>query len=185
VLSEEAVKALFVRDEPQTADLCIVLGHHHPETSARRVRHAARLYTEAFVPRLLVTGGVTAPGRAAEAELMAAVAVEAGARAGDIIFEPLARTTMENVAQAAALLRERDLLESLSTVILVSCAYHMGRARLLARAAFPAGVRFLACPHGGGVTVDGWHQSAEGRTCVATELALYHGVVRALARSKG
>jgi uncharacterized SAM-binding protein YcdF (DUF218 family) len=185
VLSEEAVKALFVRDEPEPAELCIVLGHHDPDTSARRVRHAARLYTERLVPRLLVTGGVTAPGRPAEGELMAAVAVEAGVRAGDILVESLAGTTMENVVQSAALLRERDLLESLSTVILVSCTYHMGRARLLARAAFPAGVRFLACPHGEGVTADGWHQSAEGRTCVATELVLYHGVVRALSRRKG
>ena len=182
MLSEEAVRALFVRDEPQAADLCIVLGHHLPETSARRVRHAARLYKEGLVPRLLVTGGVTAPGRPAEAELMAAVAVDAGVRPGDILVEPLARTTMENLAQSAALLRERDLLESLSTVILVSCAYHMARARLLARAAFPAGVRFLACPHGEGVTADGWHQSAEGRTCIATELALYHAAARALGR---
>jgi uncharacterized SAM-binding protein YcdF (DUF218 family) len=67
VLAEEAVKALFERDEPQAADLCIVFGHHHPGTSARRVRHAARLYREGFVPRLLVTGGVTASGRPAEA----------------------------------------------------------------------------------------------------------------------
>jgi uncharacterized SAM-binding protein YcdF (DUF218 family) len=184
-LSEEAVRALFVRDEREPADLCIVLGHHHAETSARRVRHASRLYREGFVPRLLVTGGFTAPGRPAEAELMAAVAVEAGVPPGDILVEPLARTTMENVAKAAALLRERDLLESISTVILVSCAYHMARAELLARAAFPAGVHFLACPHGEGVTADGWLQSAEGRTCVASELILYHRVVRALGRGKG
>jgi uncharacterized SAM-binding protein YcdF (DUF218 family) len=185
VLSEEAVKALFVRDEPEPADLCIVLGHHDPETSARRVRHAARLYAVRFVPRLLVTGGLTAPGRPAEAELMAAAAVAAGVPSGSILVEPLARTTMENVARAAALLRERGLLGPLSTVILVSCAYHMARARLLARTAFPAGVRFLACPHGEGVTADGWQQSAEGRTCVASELILYHGVVRARGRGKG
>jgi uncharacterized SAM-binding protein YcdF (DUF218 family) len=184
VISEEAVRALFVRDEPQAADLCIVLGHHDPETSTRRVRHAARLYTEGFVPRLLVTGGVTAPGRAAEAEIMASVAVEAGVPSGDILVETLARTTMENVVRAAALLRERDLLASLTTVILVSCAYHMGRSRLLARAAFPAGVCFLACPHGEGVIADGWHQSAEGRTCIATELTLYHAAVRALGRRR-
>jgi uncharacterized SAM-binding protein YcdF (DUF218 family) len=185
VLSEEAVRALFVRDEPEPADLCIVLGHNAPETSARRVRHAARLYAERFVPRLLVTGGVTAPGRPAEAELMAAASVEAGVRPGDLLVEPRARTTSENFTQSVALLRERDLLGSLSTVILISCAYHMGRARLLAQATFPPGVRFLACPHGEGVTADGWHQSAEGRTCVATELALYLGTVRALARRKG
>ena len=116
---------------------------------------------------------------------MAAVAVEAGVRPEDILVEPLAGTTMENIVQSAALLRERDLLESLSTVLVVSCGYHMGRARLLARAAFPAGVRFLACPHDESVTADGWQQSAEGRTCVATELALYHDVVRALRRRQG
>jgi uncharacterized SAM-binding protein YcdF (DUF218 family) len=182
VLSEEAARALFVRDDPVTADLCIVLGHHDPDTSAKRVRHAARLYTEKFVPRILVTGGVTAPGRPAEAALMAAVAADGGVRAEDILVEPLARTTLENVVRSAALLRERDLLGSLSTVILVSCEYHMARPCLLARAAFPAGVRFLACPHGEGVTADGWHQSAEGRTCIATELALYHAAVRALGR---
>jgi uncharacterized SAM-binding protein YcdF (DUF218 family) len=185
VSSEEAVKALFVRDEPHAADLCIVLGHNDPETSARRVRYAARLYAERFVPRVLVTGGVTAPGRLAEAELMAAVAVEAGVQPGDIILEPRARTTLENMTQAAALLRERDLLEPLSTVILVSCAYHMGRSRLLAEAAFPPGVRFLACPHDEGFTDDCWRRSAEGRTCVSTELALYHRVVGALGGRKG
>jgi hypothetical protein len=116
---------------------------------------------------------------------MAAIAVAAGVPPGDILVEPLARTTVKNAVQSAALLRERGLLDSLSTVILVSCAYHMGRSRLLARAAFPPGVRFLACPHGEGVTADGWHQSAEGRTCVATELALYHGVVRSLLQRKG
>jgi uncharacterized SAM-binding protein YcdF (DUF218 family) len=185
VLPEEAAKALFVRDEPEPADLCIVLGHHDPETSARRVRHAARLYGERFVPRLLVTGGVTAPGRPAEAELMTKVAVEAGVRPGDILVEPLARTTRENVVRCEALLRERDLLGLLSTVILVSCAYHMGRARLLARAAFPPDVRFLACPHGQGFNADGWYQSVEGRTCVATEWALYRRAVSAGGRRNG
>jgi uncharacterized SAM-binding protein YcdF (DUF218 family) len=185
VLSEEIAKALFVRDEPEPADLCIVLGHHDPDTSARRVRHSARLYGERFVRRLLVTGGVTAPGRPAEAELMKKVAVEAGVRAEDTLVEPLARTTIENVLRSADLLRERDLLASLTSVILVSCRYHMGRSRLLARAAFPPGVRFLACPHGEGVTADNWHETAEGRTCVATELALYHGVVRTLVQRKG
>jgi uncharacterized SAM-binding protein YcdF (DUF218 family) len=184
VLSEEAVRALFVRDEPEPADLCIVLGHHDPDTSAGRVRHAARLYAERFVPLLLMTGGVTAPGLPAEAEHMKTVAVAAGVRAEDILVEPLARTTIENVLRSAALLRERDLLASLTTVILVSCAYHMGRSRLLARAAFLPSVRFLACPHGEGLTADGWHQSAEDRTCVATELALYHQVVRSLVQRK-
>jgi len=182
---EELARLLFVRDEPERADLALVFGHHDPDTSARRVRQAARLYNERFVPRLLVTGGVTAPGGPAEAELMAAVAVEAGVRPEDILVEPLARTTMENVARSVAFLRERGLLESLSTVILVSCGYHMGRARLLARATFPVGVRLLACPHEDGVTADGWHQSAEGRTSVATELALYHEIVRALRRRQG
>jgi hypothetical protein len=116
---------------------------------------------------------------------MAAVAVEAGVCPAAILVEPLARTTMENMTQAVALLRERSLLESLTKVILVSCAYHMGRARLLARAAFPAGICFLACPHREGVSADGWHQSAEGRACVATELALYRSVARALERRTG
>ena len=184
MLSEGAAKALFVSDAPERADLALVFGHHDPDVSARRVRHAACLYTARFVPRLLVTGGVTAPGLPAEAELMAAVAAEAGVRREDILAEILARTTTENVVQSVAILRERDLLESLSTVILVSCAYHMGRARLLARATFPAGVRLLGCPHGDGITADGWHLSAAGRTCVANELALFHRVVRALGRKQ-
>ena len=99
---EELARLLFVRDEPERADLALVFGHHDPDTSARRVRHAARLYTERFVPRPLVTGGVTAPGGPAEAELMAAVAVEAGVRPECVLVEPLARTTMENVTRSVA-----------------------------------------------------------------------------------
>jgi uncharacterized SAM-binding protein YcdF (DUF218 family) len=183
-MTNDAVSPLFVREQPDAADLCIVFGHHDPHTSAMRVRHAARLYVEGLVPRLLVTGGATAPGCAAEAELMATVAVAAGVQSEDVLVEPLARTTAENVSRSAALLRERGLLTAVATVLLVSCPYHMGRVKLLAQAGFPRGVRFLACPHDGGHTAETWHQSAEGRKCVVAELALYNAVVRTLAESQ-
>jgi hypothetical protein len=59
----EEARLLFLEDPPQAADLAIVFGHSSPRLQASRARHAAKLFKDGFVPRLLLSGGRAAsPG---------------------------------------------------------------------------------------------------------------------------
>lgn len=171
-MTERRVRELlFVRDAPERADLALVLGHSDPARSARRARHAARLHAGGFVPRVLLSGGPL-PGHNTEADFMAGVLAGQGVPPEAVLLDPHARTTAENVSNARALLDARGLIAGLSAVLLVSCPWHMGRVRLLARRAFPVDVRLLCCPHDEDCTAEGWTGSAECYPLVAAEAAL-------------
>ncbi len=130
------------------------------------------------MPKLLVSGGATSDPNATEADHMARAARSLGVPGRDILVEGRSRTTAENVTYAAALLRGLGVLDRLAKVILVSCGYHLGRARILARSAFPPTVRFLCCPHPGGPAGDDWVGSADGRSLVLAEYRLYQQALR-------
>src|SRR4051812_30375060 len=133
----EVTRLLFVRDEPEAADLALVFGHGDRAVAAARVRHAAALYAAGFVPKFLLCGGTTSDPSKTEAGRMARVARSLGVPGRDILTEGRSRNTVENVTHAAAVLRDLGVLDTLTTVVLVSCGYHLGRARTLARWAFP------------------------------------------------
>lgn len=162
---------LFVRDAPERADLALVFGHSDPARAARRARHAARLYRDGFVPRLILSGGPL-PGHGSEAEVMATVVAENGVPPEAVLLDPVARTTVENVINACDLLDARGLTSGLAAVLLVSCPWHMGRVRFLTRRALPLGVRLLCCPHDEECTAEGWTRSADCCQLVAAEVAL-------------
>jgi uncharacterized SAM-binding protein YcdF (DUF218 family) len=178
---DEITRLLFLRDPPEPADLALVFGHCDPAVSAARVRHAVRLFRAGLVPELLVSGGATS-GRDGETEagLMARLAEEAGVPAGRILVEPRAANTLENITRSVALLRDRGRLDSLTSVILVSCPWHTGRVRLIAERSLPAGVGLACCPHADGFTAASWMRSGDGRLCVLAELRLFEAVRRAL-----
>src|SRR6516162_4185735 len=70
----DEAKLLFLEDPPERADLAIVFGHSNPQLAASRARHAALLFNDGFVPRLLLSGGGhPAPGEPCEAHRMAEV----------------------------------------------------------------------------------------------------------------
>lgn len=171
--ADEAASDLFVRDEPQQADLGLVFGNCDPELSQQRARQAAALYQQGFVPRLLLTGGAgaTADGTP-EAERMARELIALGVPEEALLLEALSRNTHENVKNALALLRDAGLLPKISAVLLVSCPWHMRRVLLLARHVFPASIRLLCCPHQESCTESTWPHSLDCRRFIQDELRL-------------
>lgn len=168
---EDQGQSLFLRDEPEKAELIWVFGCSDPHLSAFRARHAAALYLEGFAPSILLSGGrLTAPR--SEAQVMATACIEAGVPYQRLLFEQLSRNTYENATRAAELLIELGCLSGLRTVLLVSCAWHMHRANLMARRAFPAHVRFLCCPHEQCCTQANWRETVACKQRVLTELEL-------------
>jgi uncharacterized SAM-binding protein YcdF (DUF218 family) len=171
--ADEAASALFVRDEPQQADLALVFGHRDADVSRRRARQAATLYHQQFVPRILLSGGAgaTADGTP-ESERMAREVLALGVPGEAVLLEVRSRNTNENVATSLTLLREAGLLPMISAVLLVSCPWHMRRVLLLARHVFPSSVRLLCCPHQESCTESNWSRSPDCRRFVQDELRL-------------
>jgi vancomycin permeability regulator SanA len=162
---------VFLRHEPEPAELVIVFGHFEPLVAGWRARHAADLYHRGLAPTLLLSGGCLATAES-EAQLMATTCLDLGVPRDRLLLEGGSRTTFENAARALELLTRDALLDSIRTILLVSCPWHMRRVYLTARQAFPAGIRFRCCPHDEGCTEANWRESAECRTRVAAEREL-------------
>lgn len=95
-------------------------------TLRRRAATAAALYRAGKVGGIVATGGIGAHPPS-EAETIRDLLTAHGVPDGAIILEPRSRSTLENIAFAAELLPEG------SAVVLVSDAWHLPRARLVAR----------------------------------------------------
>jgi uncharacterized SAM-binding protein YcdF (DUF218 family) len=169
----DEAKLLFLEDPPEKADLAIVFGHSDPQVRASRARHAARLFKDGFVPRLLLTGGgQRAPGEPSEAHQMAEVALQLGVPEDALLLETRSRNTFENAHYSREVLREKGFLEGLSAVLLVSCPWHMRRVVLVTRREFPPPVRLLSSPHADSCTRETWELLPECRQTVRFEYQL-------------
>jgi len=106
----------------------VLAGGRPSPALARRIDHAIRLYHQGFAEHLLLSGGLGAEPPA-EAEVMRALAVDAGVPAARIVLETGSTSTFENALMSAALLHERRW----SRVLVVSDGYHLPRALLVFR----------------------------------------------------
>ena len=94
----------------------------------RRALHAARLYREGHVSRVIASGGP--PGTSpSEAEVIRHLCRIAGVADTDILTEDQAATTRDNIALSLPLLPDTP-----APLIIVTDRYHAPRARLTARA---------------------------------------------------
>jgi vancomycin permeability regulator SanA len=93
-----------------------------------RVKSAVRQYRRGTVGKLIFSGGA-AHSPAVEADVMGDLAVARGVPAGDVLREGRALTTWQNLRFSTAILR----VQHLSTVLIISTADHLPRARRIAR----------------------------------------------------
>jgi uncharacterized SAM-binding protein YcdF (DUF218 family) len=107
-----------------------------------RVKSAVRLYRRGTVGKLIFSGGA-AHSPAVEADVMADLAVARGVPAGDVLREGRALTTWQNLHYSTLILR----VQHLSTVLIISTADHLPRARRIARfwGLDDARTRYFAC----------------------------------------
>ncbi len=107
-----------------------------------RVKSAVRQYRRGSVGKLVFSGGA-AHSPAVEADVMGDLAVRRGVPAGDVLRERRALTTWQNVRFALPILHAA----ALSTVLVISTADHLPRARRIARfwGLDDAHTRYFAC----------------------------------------
>ncbi len=127
--------ATQIKDDARASDAVIVLGarvnyndHLNPCLVAR-VQHGAKLLRDGLAKFLIVSGGNDVEDGANEANAMREIALAAGISSEQIILEPKATSTFENLAFSKIILERRKL----KSVIVVTEPYHMPRAAMIAR----------------------------------------------------
>lgn len=160
-----------------SADLIMVLGSR--KACEYRVPEAVRLYKQGYAGRLLLCGGkVQATGRGVmpEWQAMKAAAVEYGVREQDILTEERSMSTEENLRYGGEIMGR---LDGCRKVILVTTAYHVRRALLMAQKLLPQ-YTFLPCPvNKGSAFRDNWKKTVKGRETVLDEWRKFGYYIRA------
>jgi uncharacterized SAM-binding protein YcdF (DUF218 family) len=95
---------------------------------ADRLLHAAELYKAGKADKVIVVGG-SRDWEAPEAVLMSQILVSMGVPGDAVIEERRSRNTRENARYAAEILQQQGL----STILLVTSAWHMRRAEAMFR----------------------------------------------------
>ena len=143
----EEVEALLAEETPLPHyDAALVLGcpalpDGTPSPCERcRVKSAVRQYRRGHVGRIIFSGGA-AHSPAVEADVMGDLAVRRGVPAADVVREGRALTTWQNVRFSLRLMRPGE------TVLVISTADHLPRARRIARfwGLDDAHARYFAC----------------------------------------
>jgi uncharacterized SAM-binding protein YcdF (DUF218 family) len=167
---------LFAADAPAPADLTIVFGAEDDEELRARTEHAIDLYHIGYVPLLLFAGRGKGRSRASESSRMEAIALSSGVPASALILENGSMDTVENVVFSLDVLRGRGLFEGISSALLVSSPWHMGRVLKTARSHTPSNWELRCCPPPAICDEQNWRSSPAQRERVLHELAIYRSL---------
>lgn len=139
---------------PHQADTAIVLGAavwgEEPSPGlTERLDLAFTMYQEKYVRKLIVSGGVGAGKKIAEAIAMQRYLVQKGIPERDILIEDQSHSTFENLVNSKQIMVENGF----STALVISHGYHLARAvdisATLGMTVFPVGAesRTLFIPY--------------------------------------
>jgi uncharacterized SAM-binding protein YcdF (DUF218 family) len=94
--------------------------------TAARTQEAVRLYKNGWAPKLIFSGAAQDKSGPSNAEVMRREARDSGVPDSDILTEELGETTKQNAENTQNILEKNNI----SSVILVTSAYHQRRAGL-------------------------------------------------------
>ncbi len=171
MLTDELIDSLLfggLEYAGQTADLILVPGSR--KACDYRVPAAVELYHARKAGRLLFSGGrvqKTSLGEMPEYKSMLIAAEGSGVPVCDILTETLAMNTPENMRFSAEIIMRE--LPCCRSIIIVTTAYHMRRALMLAEKIMPQ-YAFFSCPvQMGSTTKDNWRLTEKGRRTALEE----------------
>jgi uncharacterized SAM-binding protein YcdF (DUF218 family) len=130
---------LFLSDEPEPVDLCLVLGSRYPET----MDPAVALFQKGWTPRILISGHGPDEEQVKEADVFCEYAVARGVPREAILLEREARHTKDNFVLSARLVED---WKSIRKVAIVGKPYHMRRALMSAERFWPVGIEYVLLP---------------------------------------
>ena len=151
----------------EKADVIIVLDSR--KACDYRVPLAAKLFHEEKAPHLIFCGGKvqnTSQGEMEEYEAMLIAAEKCGIPTSAITVETHSLDTVENLQNAAELVKKH--FPNCKSIIIVTTAYHMRRAAMLAQHFFTQ--KIIPCPASRGSTQrNNWSMTEKGSTTALDE----------------
>ncbi len=133
------------RSTLQQADVALVLGSRVYQGGqlnpclVKRVEEGVEVVRQGWARWLVLSGGVDPEDGAIEAEAMSSIAGRLGLPSEQIVLEPKARSTYQNLRFTQQLMEQRGW----KTVVIVSEPFHLPRAALMARR---LGLEFALAP---------------------------------------
>ncbi len=121
-------------DQATKADCIIILGSAIEDDRPspvfeKRIQHGIQLHKKGFASTIIFTGGIGDRERYSESLVAQNYAIENGIPASQILIEEQSRTTQQNLAEAQAIMQQRQF----KSAIIVSDPLHMKRSILMAQ----------------------------------------------------
>jgi len=177
---EDITKFIFIKDEPEKADIIFIPG----SSNWVLAETAARLYKEGKAEKIMPSGmyfyqfGRFMNERVTderykgiyetEAEFLASVLVKNGVPKEDVIKEEKATNTYENAIYSKELLR--DMGFDIKSAIICPQAFHARRALMTYSHLFPDTKLYVVPTNTQNITSGNWYNTERGRQVVLGEL---------------
>ena len=177
---EDITKFIFIKDEPEKADIIFIPG----SSNWVLAETAARLYKEGKAAKIMPSGmyfyqfGRFMNERVTderykgvyrtEAEFLASVLIKNGVPEENVIKEERATNTYENAIYSKELLREMKF--RIKSAIICPQAFHARRAFMTYSHLFPDTKLFVVPTNTQNITSDNWYNTERGRQVVLGEL---------------
>lgn len=157
---------IFLKPNPQKADLALVFGTRHSEA----INKVFELYHDGLVPKILVSGGINRVTEENEAKEMSDKLIKLGVKRDDIILENKSTNSLENVLFSKQVIDERIGFNKIKKIIAVVKHYHSRRALMTLKKHFPKTVELIpvSCEVYG-FTIDNWFDNETGKEKVLSE----------------
>jgi uncharacterized SAM-binding protein YcdF (DUF218 family) len=158
---------IFMPDDLFSADFAIVFGMSAWRSPLQR---SVELYRAGLAGKLLFTGGFNPRIGCPEAIAMAEAAAALGVPSADILVEPDATNTTENVTNSYNCVASAIGIENVGSILLVAIHFHMRRAKMTAARTFPKRIRIGCASYPSAYySCANWHLSERGRSDVLSE----------------
>jgi len=177
---EDITKFIFIKDEPEKADIIFIPG----SSNWVLAETAARLYKEGKAGKIMPSGmyfyqfGRFMNERVTderykgvyrtEAEFLASVLIKNGVPEENVIKEERATNTYENAIFSKELIKEMGI--EVKTAILCPQAFHARRAFMTYSHLFPDTEFYVVPTDTQGITASNWHKTERGIQVVLGEL---------------
>ncbi|MCD4694426.1 YdcF family protein [bacterium] len=169
-MDQEEIKKItdyiFLKSNPQKADLTLVFGTRHQEA----INKVYKLYQDKLTNKILVSGGVNRVTGRNEAQEMSKKLINLGIEQKDIILENMSTNSLENVLFSKKIIDKKFNLNNIKKIIAVVKHYHSRRALMTLKKHFSKTVEFIPVTYGiYGFTKYNWFKNEIGREEVYRE----------------
>lgn len=113
----------------QEAGCLIIFGCHIKELLTERLNHAIKILKTKKIKKVLLTGGIGVNGNFNESKYMKDILLKNGIEEDKILIEDKSTTTEENIINSIEILKNNNLIEN-KTIIVLSSQAHLRRIKM-------------------------------------------------------